>query len=153
LRTLLPQSQGQLAKISEDKSFTDKKICDGVAVFCLAIGGSIALNYESMARKHGFPIGSAFIGATKITIFVFASTGVSVIFSLGYGKWWYAVLVFFAGMSIKRLSDRQKYEVKIDSVSGELFQIKAQTGYCKHYKNVFRKHNQFLKITFNTLAY
>jgi hypothetical protein len=71
-----------------------------VAVFCLAIGGSIALNYESMARKHGFPIGSAFIGATKITIFAFASIGVSVIFSLGYGKWWYAVLVFFGGMSI-----------------------------------------------------
>jgi hypothetical protein len=70
------------------------------AVFCAAISGSIALNYESMARKHGFPIGSAFIGATKITGFAFASIGASVSFAFGYGIWWYSVLVFFAGMSI-----------------------------------------------------
>ena len=71
-----------------------------VSVFLLAVGGSISLNYESMARKHGFPIGVAFTGATKVTAFAFASVAVSVIYSFSYGEWWYALVVFFAGMSI-----------------------------------------------------
>jgi len=71
-----------------------------VSVFLLAVGGSITLNYESMARKHGFPIGTQFMGITKNHMFAFASVAVSVIYSFSYGEWWYALVVFFAGMSI-----------------------------------------------------
>ena len=71
-----------------------------IAVLGLGISGSIALNYESMSRKHGFPIGSWFTGASLLTAFSFFAVVAPIVFSVVYGKWWYGLIIFIGGLSI-----------------------------------------------------
>ena len=60
----------------------------------------MVLNYESMAKKHGMPIGTIFVGGGPINVFAFAAVISPIVFAIIFGKWWYALIIFFAGMSI-----------------------------------------------------
>ena len=71
-----------------------------IAVLGLGISGSIALNYESMSRRHGFPIGSTFIGANFLTAYSFFAVIASILFAVVYGKWWYGLIIFIGGLSV-----------------------------------------------------
>lgn len=71
-----------------------------VAVLTLGISGSMVINYPFMARKHGMTIGTAFLGGGPINIFAFVAVISSIVFAIIFGKWWYALIIFFAGMSI-----------------------------------------------------
>ena len=75
-----------------------------VVVFVLAVSGSVALNYENMARQRGWGIGAMFFSSNPrsfwITLYSFLSVIVPIIFAIIYGKWWYGVIIFFAGLSV-----------------------------------------------------
>ena len=71
-----------------------------IAVLGLAISGSLTLNYESMSRRHGFPIGSMFIGANLLTAYSFFAVIAPILFAVVYGKWWYGLIIFIGGLSI-----------------------------------------------------
>jgi hypothetical protein len=71
-----------------------------IAVLTLGTSGSVALNYESMAKKHGMPIGAVFIGANLLTTYSFFAVLAPIFFAVIFGKWWYALIIFFAGLSI-----------------------------------------------------
>ena len=71
-----------------------------IAVLGLGVSGSIALNYESMSRRHGFPIGSIFVGANLLTAYSFFAAIAPIVFAVVYGKWWYGLIIFFAGLSV-----------------------------------------------------
>jgi hypothetical protein len=71
-----------------------------VAVLTLGISGSIALNYENMSKKHGMPIGAVFSSSNLLTAYSFFAVIAPIVFAVVFGKWWYALIIFFAGLSI-----------------------------------------------------
>ena len=74
------------------------------AVFVLAVSGSVALNYESMAKQRGMRVGFWFTGSDPasvwITFYSFFAVIAPIVFAIVYGKWWYGLIIFFVGLSV-----------------------------------------------------